>query len=69
MSNHMSGKVWNEITDLLTTFLQQQGIVKMNQPANSLYWNPIEHIWEELELTIGQMENTRWVWVICNRLC
>ena len=52
-----------------TTFLQQQGITKMDQTADSSGWNPSDYLWGKLRLVVGRVNNLSRVWVSYHRLC
>ena len=51
------------------TFLQQQGIIKMDQSAYPPDCNPIEHLWDELGLVGSSIENLFRAWVIFDGMC
>ena len=50
---------------VVTAFLQQQGIVKFEQPTNSLYCNPIKRI----AACTNWIDNPRIIWMSCDWLC
>ena len=50
----------------VTTFLQQLGITKMDQPAKSSDCDPIEPLWGNLGLAISRIDSLLGVWAICD---
>ena len=41
----------------MTDYLQQEDIAKMEEPAQSPDYNPIEHLWDESGRTINNMDH------------